>query len=108
MKKKRKSKKTPRAAMKIKVREITDAELRKRTRRESQEFKKLLEFAQDRNMHITCDEYRDARVLAQRLAAARSFYGFDVKIQHRGLDIYISPRVPNVQVEEVPALPPGD
>lgn len=106
--KKRASKQKPRPGLKIKVREISNTELRKRTRRESQEFKKLLEFAQDRNMHVTCDDYRDARMLAQRLTAVRSFYGFDVKIQHRGIDIFISPRMPTVEVEEVAALPAGE
>lgn len=98
------SKQKAKAALSIKVKEISDAERRQRTRQESKEFKQLLEVAADgKTLHITCKEYREARVLAQRLSAARSFYGYDVRIQHRGVDIYLSPRVPDVEVETMPA-----
>lgn len=100
---KRASKQKPKAALTIKVKTITDQELRQRTRSESKEFKQLLDVAADgKNLHITCKEYREARVLAQRIAAARSFYGQDVRIQHRGTEIFLSPRVPAIDVEEMP------
>lgn len=87
----------------LKVREISADEHRAKTRTDQEEFRKLLLLAHEgKTLEIGCDEYREARLMAQRLTACRSFYGFDVTIQHRGKQIYLTPRKASVAIEMVP------
>lgn len=93
----------PKPASKLRVSEVSDDELRARTRVDQEEWRKLLQLGMSKNLRIECPEYKEARVLAQRLTAIRSFYGFEVRVQHRGKEIFISPRKAAVEVEFLPA-----
>lgn len=89
---------------KLQVREVTDEELRANTRVSQEEYRKLLELAMTKNLEIDCKQYREARVMAQRITACRSFYGFDVKVMHRGTKIFLTPR----NTVAIDMLPAGD
>lgn len=93
---------------KFQVREISDEERRAKTSSNHEEWRKFLQLALTKNIEITCEDYREARLLAQKLTSVRSYYGYAVKIQHRGKGIFLSPKDPPVDLEVVeldPAVP---
>lgn len=84
------------------VSEISDDELSARTAQGSAEWKAVLQSATTKNIRISFDTYRNARICAQRITAVRSFYGFDVKVMHRGNDVFCTPRGANkVEIDNV-------
>jgi len=87
---------------KIKAEQISEDEFRSETRNHQQEFKALLQRAMQGDfLRVTCEHYREARVLTQRLTACRTYYGLDCQIKHAGLVIYLSPRVAQMEIEMV-------
>lgn len=91
----------PARKAKVKVTEITEDDRRARTQSNHDEWRKLIQLATTKTLRIECEDYREARTLSQRLTAVRSFYGYDVRIQHRGKEIFLSPREPLVDIESV-------
>ncbi len=86
---------------KIKIREITEDERKAKTGSNHDEWKKVIQLALTKSIEMTCENYGEARSLASKLMAVRSYYGYAVKIQHRGMVVYMSPRQngPNVELE---------
>lgn len=72
--------------------EISDDELNARTKQGASEWRQILEKSTTKNLRISFETYREARLAAQKITAVRSFYGFSVRVQHRGKDIFLSPR----------------
>jgi hypothetical protein len=101
---------TPRKSAKVKVSEITEDERRARTQSNHDEWRKLIQLSATKNLRIECEDYREARTLAQKLTAVRSYYGYEVRIQHRGKEIFLSPResVVDLDMVAVESKPPEE
>lgn len=89
----------------ITVRVISDDEARAKQRVNQEQYRQLLQQGSLRPLEVTCANYAEARLLAQRLTATRSSYGFEVKIAHRGKLLILTPREPPIDIQ---TLPPGD
>ena len=89
------------------VSECTEAEAAAKMRKGSNEWRAILEKATTKHLVIKFETYREARVVAQRITAVRSFYGFDVTISHRGMELLLCPRMKSdVQIiEHSPTIP---
>ncbi len=86
------------------IKELTREEFEAAVSRQSDEFRDVLKAAHNgKRLRLECESYRDARTLAQRLAAARTYIGFEeanVTIRHRGTLIFLAPRQDAVDIDD--------
>lgn len=100
----REQKQSPTRPIKTSISEMTREEFESAVSRQTDEFRDILRAAHNgKRLKLECDSYRDARTLAQRLAAARTYVGAgeaNVTIRHRGTLIYLAPRQDSVDIDD--------
>ena len=100
----REPKQSPTRQIKTAISEMTREDFESAVSRQTDEFRDILRAAHNgKRLKLECDNYRDARTLAQRLAAARTYVGSveaNVTIRHRGTLIYLAPRQDSVDIDD--------